>query len=116
MKVTRLYTGSDGESHFEDLDIPLIDAGDVGSLSTSFPVKGIVFRENGPNYFHDWHNSHQRQYVVILDSEIEIEVGDGTKRRFRGGDVLLVEDTIGRGHRSRSIDGRPRRSLLIPLE
>jgi hypothetical protein len=51
----------------------------------------------------------------MLDSEIEVEVTSGEKRRFRGGDILLVEDTTGTGHRSRSVDGKPRRSIFIPL-
>ena len=53
---------------------------------------------------------------MLLDGEIEIETGDGEKRRFSGGDILLVEDTTGRGHRTRPVDGRTRRSLFIPLD
>ena len=33
MKITRLYSGDDGESHFEDTDIPLEDGGEIGRLS-----------------------------------------------------------------------------------
>lgn len=52
----------------------------------------------------------------MLDGHIEVEVGDWTKREFRGGDVLLVEDTTGRSHRTREMSGKPRRSLFIALE
>ncbi len=51
----------------------------------------------------------------MLDGEIEIEVSDGERRGFRGGDVLLVEDTTGKGHRTRTVDGRPRRSVFVTL-
>ena len=66
-------------------------------------------------YDYDWHRAPQRQFIVLLDGEIEIEVGTGEIRRFRGGEVLLVEDTEGQGHRTRSIGEAPRRSLFLPL-
>ena len=47
MKITRLYTGDDNESHFEDVDIPLEDKGDIGMLSRVLPATGIIFRETG---------------------------------------------------------------------
>ncbi len=46
----------------------------------------------------------------------EVEVTSGEKRRFSGGDVLLVEDTTGSGHRTRTVGDRSRRSLFIPTE
>jgi uncharacterized cupin superfamily protein len=52
----------------------------------------------------------------MLDGEVEIEAGDGTKRRFGTGDVLLAEDTAGRGHISRAVEGRPRKSIFVTLD
>ena len=103
MKITRLYTGSDGESHFKDMDIPLKDAGDIGKLSEPQKATGIIFRETSGDYDYDWHNAPQRQYIIMLDAGVEVEVGDGTKRIFNAGDILLVEDTTGHGHISRAL-------------
>ena len=116
MKVTRIYTGDDGESHFEDIDIPLKDAGDIGSLSEQFKATGVIFRETDGNYDYNFHNAPQRQYVVMLDGEVDIEIGDGTIRRFSTGDILLAEDTTGRGHRSIAVDGKQRKSMFITLD
>jgi hypothetical protein len=116
MRVTRISTGSDGETHFETLEIALNDAGAIGRLSTLLPATGVIFRETPPDYDYDWHPAPRRQYIVLLDGEIEITVGDGETRRFHGGDVLLVEDTTGRGHRTRTVDGRMRRSVFITLD
>jgi hypothetical protein len=116
MKITRLYAADDGTSHFEDVEIALSDAGPIGRLSEPRPVAAVFFRENDPDYDYDWHRAPRRQYIVLLDGEIEIEAGSGEVRRFRGGDVLLVEDTTGRGHRTRTVDARPRRSLFIALD
>ncbi len=116
MQVTRIYTGADGKSHFEDIDIPLKSAGDIGALSETVNATGVIFRETAGDYDYDWHNAPQRQYVVMLDGEVDIEIGDGTIRRFSTGDILLAEDTTGRGHISRAVDGKPRKSLFITLD
>lgn len=116
MRVTRIATGADGETHFGDIEIPLSDAGSIGRLSDMVPATGIVFRETPADYDYDWHPAPRRQYIVLLDGAIEITVGDGETRRFQGGDVLLVEDTEGRGHRTRTVDGKTRRSLFIALD
>lgn len=116
MRITRVTVDLLGESRFDEIDIPLRDAGDIGRLSSPYPARSVIFRENDPDYDYDWHQAPQRQLIVLLDGEIEIEVGSGEKRRFRGGDLLLVEDTAGRGHRTRAVNGKGRRSLFIPLD
>jgi hypothetical protein len=46
---------------------------------------------------------------------LEIEVSDGEVRVFRPGDMILVEDTSGRGHISR-VPGEERGyALALPL-
>jgi hypothetical protein len=116
MTVVRIYTGADNQSHFEDVRIPLKSTGKVGFLSELMKATGIVFRETGGDYNYDFHTAPRRQYVVNLEGEVEIEVGDGTKRILRSGDVLLAEDTTGQGHISRAVAGKPRKSLFITLD
>ena len=113
--VTRIYADPDGETHFEDEVMRLHPAGEIGHLSDPVPVHELVFRQNDPDYDYDWHPAPARQYIILLDGEIEIEVSDGEKRRFSGGDLLLVEDTKGKGHRTRHLKPMPRRSLFITL-
>lgn len=116
MKVTRVYTGDDGESHFADLELPLADAGEIGRLSEPWQATGIIFRETDEDYNFHWHNAPRRQFVIMLDGAVEIEVGDGEMRRLGPGDILLLEDTIGRGHISRAVEAQPRRSIFVTLE
>ena len=115
MKVTRIYADKDGESRFAELDIPLQDAGEIGALSELFPVKGIIFRETDNDYNYSWHNAPCRQFVLMLQGSVEIEVSTGTRRTFHSGDILLVEDTTGRGHISRAVNGQPRKSVFVTL-
>ncbi|MDG2308590.1 MAG: hypothetical protein P8R42_28760 [Candidatus Binatia bacterium] len=116
MNVTRIYTGEDGESHFDDVEIDLIDRGTIGAISKPLAAKSVMFRQTERDYDYQWHNAPQRQFVIMLSGGgVEIEVGNGTKRRLYAGDVLLAEDTTGRGHISRAIDDEPRVSIFVPL-
>jgi hypothetical protein len=116
IKVVRIYTGADNQSHFEDIEVPLGDAGKVGFLSEVVKATGVVFRVTTGEYNYDFHPAPRRQYVVNLEGEVEIEVGDGTRRILRTGDILLAEDTTGQGHISRAVAGKPRKSLFILLD
>ena len=115
MKITRLYTGEDGESHFEDIEVPLEDRGGWGRQSELIKATGIIFRENGEHKT-DWHSAPRRQFVIKLVGRIEVEIGDGTKRQFGPGDILLAEDTTGRGHRSRSLNHGRQKNLYIIVD
>ena len=110
MAIVRLYTGDDGESHLEDLDL---DA--HPELTELQAAKGVVFRRFEPGYFSDWHNAPRRQYVITLSGQVEIGLGDGTVRQFGPGDALLAEDLTGRGHTTRVIGGQPRVTATVHL-
>src|SRR6266851_3238653 len=75
MNIVRLYTGKDGQTHIEELD-PTTHP----ELTTLQPTKGIVFRTTKPGHFSDWHNAPRRQFVITLAGEVEIGLGDGTRR------------------------------------
>ena len=116
MKITRLYTGPDNESYFEDIEVEVDDAGDIGRLSEKVDATGIIFRRTGPDYDYDWHNAPQRQYIIMLDGAVDVEIGDGTIRRFSTGDILLAEDTHGRGHKSKAVNNESRTSVFVTLD
>ncbi len=116
MRITRLYADKEGESHFEDIDIPLKDGGDIGRLSDIIPVEGMMLRENPGDYDYDWHPAPRKQYIVMLSGMLKVRVSDGEERSFPPGEILLVEDTSGRGHKSWVPDGKPRRSLFITVK
>ncbi|OPY84841.1 MAG: hypothetical protein A4E71_02481 [Smithella sp. PtaU1.Bin162] len=116
MKVLRLYTGEDGESHFADIEIELEDGGPIGKLSKKIKATGIIFRETPADYDYDWHNAPQRQFIIMLDAGVEITVSSGETRIVKAGEVLLVEDTKGRGHVSKALNNKPRKSVFITLD
>jgi hypothetical protein len=104
MKVTRFYTGEDGRSHFEDLDIPLAES--RGMRSDPIDVNGLMFRlSQGDSHFLDLHPAPRRQLILCMTGVVEIELGDGEKRQFGPGDVYFADDLTGEGHRHREISG-----------
>ncbi|HEX6191759.1 MAG TPA: hypothetical protein VFZ42_05315 [Chitinophagaceae bacterium] len=113
--VTRVYSDEKGDSRFEDLRIPLNDAGDIGSLSDTLAAKGIIFREVLPSYDYDFHNAPQRQYIILLDGRIQIETSLGEIREFGAGEVLLVEDITGKGHKTKNLVPSKRKSIFITI-
>ena len=116
MKYTKIVADDQGHSHFKDMVVELKDHGDLGFLSKAVEVSSLQFRQNREDYNWDFHQAPSKQFIVLLDGEIEIETSLGEKRRFKGGDILLVEDTTGSGHRSRNITRQIRNSLFIKLQ
>lgn len=113
--ITRVYADPNGDSHFEDIEIPLTDQGPIGALSERFGVHTLAFRKV-PATYNDLHTAPEKQYVVLLDGGVEIETSLGGKRQFRPGEILLMEDTTGKGHRSRNLTDRVRSSLFITVD
>jgi hypothetical protein len=113
--VTRIYCDENGDSRFEDILIAMNDAGDIGALSEALPAKSIIFREVQPSYDYNFHNAPQKQYIILLDGGIEIETSLGEKRKFNNGEILLVEDTTGKGHRTKNLRQEKRRSIFVTL-
>jgi len=110
MAIIRLYTGGDGQSHFEDVNTP---KGEVEAVALKTGAD-LTFRRAPAGRFSDWHNAPRRQYVIILSEQMEIGIGDGTKRRLGPGDILLAEDLTGQGHTTRA-GGGPRVTVSVPL-
>jgi len=115
MHYTRIYADANGDSHFEDVQVTLYDQGMVGLLSEKLPVATLQFRENAPTYNWDFHTAPARQFIVLLDGEIEITTSLGITRTFSAGAILLVEDTEGKGHKTRNLRQAKRTSLFIQL-
>lgn len=113
--VTRIFTGPDGQTHAEDLDVKLAPGGASGELSEMMKVSGLQFRRQAPNYFQDWHPAPRRQYVITLSGRGEVELVGGKKIALGPGHILLAEDVTGKGHISRGVGSDDRISLFIPL-
>ncbi len=115
MKITKIISDENGESHFEDLEIPLVNQGEIGFLSENIPVKKLQFRTVSADYEYNFHCAPQKQYIVLLNGGVEIETSSGDIRKFRTGEILLVEDTSGKGHKTKNLEKKERTSLFIHI-
>lgn len=115
IKVTRIYTGSDGTTHAEEYEVPLGMQRGATELSETVDVTSLQFRRTSSDYFIDWHTAPRKQYVITLSGTSEVEIGDGTKIQLHPGHILLAEDVTGQGHISRAVGSDDRISLFIPL-
>ena len=116
MKIHRLYVDKAGESHFEDVQVEFKESTRAGRLSARLPATGIIFREVPPDYDLDWHPAPRRQYIINLDVGVQLTASDGETRRIGAGEVILVEDTWGKGHLSKALDRRLRHCIFVTLD
>jgi quercetin dioxygenase-like cupin family protein len=108
LSYTRIYSDSAGESHFADeaLSFNLIDFAPPAppiSVTDAWGAEGVVIISSPSGWYGDWHPTPRRQLTFVLKGLLEVEVSDGEMRKFGPGSVALVEDTVGKGHRSRVI-------------
>ena len=103
-KYIRLYSDEAGESHFEDLEVDLIPldfAPPAAPLNIAqfLPVAQSFWVGAAP----DWegvvaHPSPRRQIFCTLRGSYQVAASDGSVRHVDTGDILLLEDTSGKGH------------------
>jgi hypothetical protein len=102
----------DNQSHFEELELPM--NADRRATSEWLGGASMAFGESPALEPQDWHHAPRRQLVAVLSGALEIEVGDGSKRRFGSGDCFLADDLSGQGHRTTDVEG-PVRLLYVEL-
>ena len=107
--VTRVYTGADGQSHAERIEMEL-----KGDVTEMMKATGVQFTRRGP-YFNDWHPGPRRQFVITLSGRAELEMAGGQKVAVGPGHISLIEDTTGKGHTTRVVGPDDRITVTIPL-
>lgn len=120
MRYPRLYTGTNGESHFEDIeiDLPLTEYAPPAPplrLSSFTPATQFGFMNAPAGWSSDWHPTSKRNIFFVLSGEWEVTASDGESRRFPAGSVLLVEDTTGKGHSSRVVGETDSLAAMVQL-
>jgi hypothetical protein len=107
MKCLRIYATPDGESHFDEVEIPTTKISvhpDAAPFDVSASYKTSRVRiTHIPAGMREvaWHTVPGRELTVRLDGSVEYETSDGEVRPVPAGSFVLVEDTHGKGHLSR---------------
>jgi hypothetical protein len=116
MRIHNLYEDENGESHWRDIEVEWVEQRGSNRFSARFPASGIIFRETLPDYDLDWHPAPRRQYIINLDGGVQLTASDGESRVIGAGEVILVEDTTGKGHLSKNIEQKLRYSIFVPID
>ena len=108
MRIQRLYNDPEGESHFEEIEVEFstVDFAPPApplELSEFRDATRVAIMRAEPGWEGDWHPAPARQLMFYLAGCVEGEASDGTRRTIGPGTVVLVEDTEGKGHRSRVV-------------
>jgi len=109
-RYARVYADSSGESHFGNIDVetkPVDFAPPAPPLELSefVPAERLAFMVMRASWRGGWHPAPRRQFLIVLSGKIECSVTRDEKRLFKQGDVLLLEDTVGKGHAICSVEG-----------
>ncbi|MFQ5878957.1 MAG: hypothetical protein ACE5IZ_02125 [Dehalococcoidia bacterium] len=115
MQIVRVYSGDDGQSHFEEIDMAAFERAANDTVASLRAASDITFRQAPIDMNMDWHNAPRRQYVITLAGQWEVAIGDGSVRRFGPGDILVADDLTGQGHTTRSAGNEPRFTMIMPL-
>lgn len=108
--MTRIYTGADGLSHAEEVEMKL-----NSNATEMIKATGVEFSRRAPNNSNEWHVGPRRQFVITLSGRGEIEVAGGQKVAVAPGHINLIEDTTGKGHITRNLGAEDRIAITIPL-
>ena len=106
MKCLRVFETTDGESHFDEVEIPTAALNvhpnaAVFQSSATYAASGLRFTNIPAGARHvDWHNVPERVLTVRLNGSAEYETSDGDKRRVEAGEFILFEDVDGKGHKT----------------
>jgi hypothetical protein len=113
MRIPRLYTGDDGQSHWDTVDLET-EGRQGGVFSLPAATSSVQFAILPGGGRSDWHLSPRRQYVVTLTGDADLEAGDGTTLHFGPGSIFLAEDITGQGHRGQ-YGADPRTTMMVAL-
>lgn len=108
MGMYRIFAGSDGESHIEELK--LADHPELGAMTNVSEVKVQEFEGTRDMPLHPLP---ERRLIIHLSGEVEITTSDGAKQIFRAGDIRLMDDVTGKGHAH--VDRTPSEGVYIIL-
>jgi quercetin dioxygenase-like cupin family protein len=116
IRCVRIWTGDDGNSHFEEGSIALSQGQRGDLLSGKTNTTTVSFQETGSGGTFAWHDAPVRQFVITLSGTLDFQTRQGDHFTIHPGDILLAEDTTGTGHSWKLLDEQPWRRVYVILE
>ena len=110
--ITRFFTGPDGMTHAEEIDVKFAPGGGVYDLLSN---SGAQIRRTPPGRENGYHTASRRQYVITLSGHAELVLSGGQTIQVGPGSIELAEDLTGKGHITRTVGTEDRVVILIPV-
>ena len=87
LAYVKVYADPSGASRFADEELAFQLAGFAPpappvSVTDAQSAEGIVFLSSPSGWFGDWHPAPRRQFIFVLQGNLEVEVSDGETRQF----------------------------------
>lgn len=120
LKVWHLYADDAGVSRFREISLPFkaipVPGMDDPPLALGLDsLSGAAFLRLAPRQVEDWHPAPRRVFLVPIQGASRVTAGDGTIKEFRPGDVVLMDDTTGKGHITEPIGDVDHIALIVPV-
>lgn len=103
LTYTSIYHDESGASHFRMCQLEMNDT-IIGAMipplgaTAPQPADSCYFLTFPPGMRLDWHPAPKRLFHFFLAGECQVSVSDGEVRCFKTADIVLAEDTRGKGH------------------
>ena len=110
--IIRFFTGPDGLTHAEDIEVKFAPGGGVYNLLAN---SGAQLRRTPPGRVNDYHTAARREYVITLTGHAELVLSGGQTIQVGPGSIELAEDLTGKGHITRTVGTEDRVAVLIPV-
>lgn len=116
----RIFSDQHGGSHFDTVMIEqslVIGAPPAAPfyVSGDSPALKYRFYTFQPGWVGDWHPCPARQFLCLMTGLVSMETTDGTVRRLGPGDLVLLEDTSGKGHLTKNLSEGYSTFLVVPV-
>jgi hypothetical protein len=110
--ITRFFTGPDGLTHAEEIDVKFAPGGGVYNLLSN---SGAQIRSTPPGRENGYHTASRRQYVITLSGHAELVLSGGQTIHVGPGSIELAEDLTGKGHITRTVGTEDRIAIIVPV-
>ena len=120
LEYTHIYADKDGISHFRQAEmpfkpVPVPGMDDPPGAARIDSLPGAAFLRLAPGQVEDWHPAPRSVFLIAIQGRSRVTVGDGAVKEFGPGEMVLMDDTIGKGHLTEPVGDVAHVALIVPV-